>query len=284
MNLYCRLNDAKAAIGGVPESVTDRDTEIIAAIAAASRAQDEHCGRHFYALDAQTRYANWRGATMHDRSLLWLPVDVVSISALVVDDDGDGTYELTLVENTDYWAEPDDRETNEPITRLRLNPNGLQIWSWPAARRSVKLTCVEGYSRQVTAIGTLGAAISSTTATSVTMTAGHGLQAGDLIVVDSEQIYVSAVSTNTLTVERGANGSTAATHSNGATVSRRVYPANITAACAMRAARIFRGAHVGHGVAVGPDSMGGVGTALYPVQRDLEQPFVRGSRLMAGVL
>lgn len=69
-------------------------------------------------------------------------------------------------------------------------------------------------------VGALGAAIPDTTGTSVTMTAGHSVAAFDTLTIDSETLYVTAVSTNTLTVIRGWAGSTAATHSNGATVTR----------------------------------------------------------------
>lgn len=73
-------------------------------------------------------------------------------------------------------------------------------------------------------INTLAAAISSTSATSltVTYTPTPDLAAGSVIEIDYEQMLVMAVSTTTLTVLRGWNNTTAATHSNGAIV--RVEP------------------------------------------------------------
>lgn len=70
------------------------------------------------------------------------------------------------------------------------------------------------------AVGTLGAAISDTTGTTVTMTGGHSVAQWDYVTIDSETLYVTAVSVNTLTVQRGALVTTPATHSNGATVTR----------------------------------------------------------------
>lgn len=68
---------------------------------------------------------------------------------------------------------------------------------------------------------TLSAAISNTIGTSITVTNAVNLGGAGtyyVIQVDDEQMLVTARSTNTLTVTRGFNGTTAATHSNGATV------------------------------------------------------------------
>src|SRR5207249_1635119 len=47
------------------------------------------------------------------------------------------------------------------------------------------------------------------------------------ILIDNEQLFVSAVAANALTVVRGVNGTTAATHLDEATVSIFRYPAAI---------------------------------------------------------
>lgn len=65
---------------------------------------------------------------------------------------------------------------------------------------------------------TLSSAIADTTTTSVSVASAAAINAGSVIIVDTEQMYVSSVSTNTLTVIRGYNGTTAATHSSGAAV------------------------------------------------------------------
>lgn len=63
---------------------------------------------------------------------------------------------------------------------------------------------------------TLGAAIIDTTGTSVTATDGTMYQPGDVIEIGSERVEVTSISTNTLTVIRGVEGTTAATAANGA--------------------------------------------------------------------
>jgi len=56
------------------------------------------------------------------------------------------------------------------------------------------------------------------TETGVDVSDGSQVSAGQIIKVDDEEMEVSSISTNTLTVVRGANNTTAASHSNGADV------------------------------------------------------------------
>lgn len=66
---------------------------------------------------------------------------------------------------------------------------------------------------------TLTSAITDTTGTSIHITSGADAINGTVIMIDTELMYIQAGgNTLTLTVVRGWNGSTAATHLNGATV------------------------------------------------------------------
>lgn len=68
-------------------------------------------------------------------------------------------------------------------------------------------------------VTTLSAAITTTTATSLTLTSGTGVSDRMLLEIDSEIILVVTFSGTTVSVMvRGYMGTTAATHSNGATV------------------------------------------------------------------
>jgi len=66
--------------------------------------------------------------------------------------------------------------------------------------------------------GTMGTSTISTNATTLTVTDGSVFKAGDVILVDSEKMWVSAVSGEDLTVTRTFGG-TNATHDSGSTVS-----------------------------------------------------------------
>jgi len=54
--------------------------------------------------------------------------------------------------------------------------------------------------------------------TSITLDGSHGVVAGEIIRLDSEQLFVESVSTNVLTVIRAFNGSTLAAHSDDTAV------------------------------------------------------------------
>jgi hypothetical protein len=66
---------------------------------------------------------------------------------------------------------------------------------------------------------TLGAAVETTDGTSITVTSEAGFPSVDFIIsIDTEAMLVTNVSTTTWTVTRGYEGSTAATHLNGAAI------------------------------------------------------------------
>jgi len=65
---------------------------------------------------------------------------------------------------------------------------------------------------------TLSAAITSTSDTTIYVAKNNWMLVGDTLSIDSEKMYISAISGTTLTVTRGYNSTTAATHSSGVTV------------------------------------------------------------------
>ena len=237
MNNLARLPHVRNEIGG--EGSTAQDSDIVRAIERASRFAESFCGRSFVAT-VKTLYTQ-----RHPRSPaseLLLPADLVSITSLTVDDDANGTYELTLVEDTDFWVEREvDDDTNTPIVSLVLDPDAatVQINSWPTRRRAVKITGVWGYSYELesSTLTTNGALTAAGTSVTVSASAASLIYPGDTIVVESEQMEVTAVSTVTLTVVRGINGTTAATHDTGKTVYIRRYPRDVERAVSADAAR-----------------------------------------------
>lgn len=65
---------------------------------------------------------------------------------------------------------------------------------------------------------TLGSAITGTGDTTITVTDGAYFAINDTLLIDDEELRVTGISSNTLTVERGFAGTTAATHTNGETI------------------------------------------------------------------
>lgn len=124
-----------------------------------------------------------------------------------------------------------------PATKLHLTSDSAGWYSFCLDTRKPYTALVTGvwgwnkdYANAWKSLDTLQAAIVSTTATTLTVADADGADElgltprfsyGNLIKVDSEYMLVTATNTttNVLTVQRGVNGSTAATHSNGAAVS-----------------------------------------------------------------
>ena len=166
-NGYCTLNEVKAAL-----RITDNndDTLLENAIEGASRRIDGYCGRRFY---QQTQ-----AVSLYATDIYTLPTqdDLVSITTLKTDDDGDGSFETTWVAGTDYQAEPLDRAlTGQPIRTITAiggktfplystpalpsaQING--VWGWSAIPDDVREACVllsmRGFARYNAALGVVG--------------------------------------------------------------------------------------------------------------------------------
>lgn len=231
-NWYCGLSTLRDSLG-IASTDTADDDQLGPSIEAVSRAIDEHCGRWFYPR-VQTRYFTpLRG------SELLLDADLLSVTSLKADEDDDRTYEVTWA-TTDYDLGPDNAllgSVARPYWRIDTAPNGAR--SFPTGRKSVELVGSWGfYDQRTTSTATVSGALNSS-AVSVNVSSGAAFEVGQTILVDSEQMFVSAISSNTLTVERGVNGTTAATHANGAAIQVYEYPV-IGRLALLQAAHLFR--------------------------------------------
>ncbi len=224
-------------------SDTVDDARLLAVLESVSRQAELACHRRFHPYSATLYFE----ATHADR--LHLPVDLLSVTSLKTDNDNDGVYENTWTTPTDYLLWPSNAAYDQtPFWRIDVARSSGR-YSFPCGvQRGIENAGLWGFSLDLVAQSTLGAAITTTSTTSVTMSAGHALEAGHTILVDSEQIYITSVSTNTLTVERGVNGTTAATHLNAATVSLYRYPGPVVEATRIQAARIFQRVHAPFGI------------------------------------
>jgi hypothetical protein len=102
-------------------------------------------------------------------------------------------------------------------------PSNISMIAKIEYRHKVTITrihaCTDAFDEQSTLVATtLSSAITDATATSVPVTSATELRADQQIMVGSEKMTISSISSNTLTVSRGAGGTTAATHSDGASV------------------------------------------------------------------
>jgi hypothetical protein len=172
--------------------------------------------------------------------------DLLTVTTLKTDDDGDRTYENTWA-TTDYDLLPFNASADlDPYTEIVLAPDGTL--NFPTGAKGVEIAGSWGYFNDTSSVGTLGAAITTTTGTSVTMTAGHSVEVLHTLLIGTEQLYVTEVATDTLTVVRGVNGTDAATALDSAAVSAYVYRGSVREAAVIQAARTMRRADSPFGV------------------------------------
>lgn len=228
MNLYCRLPHLQAEVGG---GSTLQD-QYLRAIEAASREVDHYCNRRFYS-EVATRYFDGNGRDTLRLSPVPGEADLLSVTALTVDENDDGTYETTLVAGTDYRLLPVNSMRKDAI---QLLTRGTQLGTWPRGQDAVKVVGKWGYSEDTDSIGITGTVADTSTTTLTGSGSATGLVfPGDTLIIGSEQMYVSAVAGTAITVTRGVNGTTAAAHAGAAIYVRR-YPADIEEAVRIRVA------------------------------------------------
>ncbi len=231
---YSSLSSLKSQMG-----ITDTtdDTLLLEKLESASKYLNGPygCNRHFYAKSA-TRYYTGQ---FSDRLLL--NADLLSITSLKTDEDGDRTYERTWAV-TDYDLMKAPGNYNDfPYRRIEATPNG--DYSFPNSRKGIEIIGLWGYgdgasATPYTALATT-ATVATTTGTTITTSAATGLAIGQTWLVESEQMFATAGSSTSWTVVRGVNGTTAATHTTKA-ISVYQYPAEITEACILVAVKLFR--------------------------------------------
>lgn len=225
---YAAVSDLRVAIA---DAAVLTDAQLLSLLEDASRQVDAYTRRTFRVYQA-TKYFSppdrpvdpvWSEGSAE----LWTG-DLLAVTSLATDG-GDRTYS-TAWSAGDYDLVPYNAPAEErPYEGLRRPWNGAQ--AWPTARRGIKVVGKWGWFERLTDAGTtLGAAITSTTATSIMVASGVALSPGLTLLIDSEQFYVKSVSGVTVGVDRGVNGTTAATHSNGAAIQRYVYPSSVVQA------------------------------------------------------
>lgn len=131
---YCEKADLINRLVG--DDVTPGDDDVQAmeqVIEGVSRMLENYCGRRFYTTSTdETRYY-----TAEFRDELYLADDVVSITTLQTDGDGDRTYEDTWAA-TDYDLWPFNAALDGlPYTMITITPDG--DYSFPLTAKGVKI-------------------------------------------------------------------------------------------------------------------------------------------------
>ncbi len=144
-NAYVELEQFKSTADLKETNFMDGDIQL--ALLAASRAVDEICGRRFYA-DTDATQIRYYTPTRPDH--LYID-DLITLTTLLTDPGGDGTYEDTWT-TTDYVLEPlNAAADSEPYTAIRVNPRGSFNFTdlYP---KTVKLTGKYGWAAVPSAV------------------------------------------------------------------------------------------------------------------------------------
>ena len=227
---------------------------------ASSRRIDDYCGGGSFGPQTQTRYydigfgylrntpqylatVNSDDLANDTEAVPVIPLDNWLVSTTTVTSYGatDRATSETLTEGyaNDFFLVP---YNTSPKTMLKLNEDTAK--GFDSGQQTLSILGAWGYTADTISV-TTSDAIGTTTATSASVTSASNLGPAQTILIDSEQLYITAISGNTLTVERGVNGSTAATHSGGASLYRYDYPVLISQACLDLSKIVFRDRDLG---------------------------------------
>lgn len=226
---YCSLNRMKRALG-----ITDTvdDSELLSKLESVSRWIDDYCHRWFYIVES-TRYF-----TAVSRDVVLID-DLIAIVSLATDPSADRAY-------TDTWAAADyDLEPYNSYPKEAIHTSPMSDYCFRVGlAKGVKIVGSWGYGDGTSSPWkAAGANVTCTdSGTTLTLSAVGDLSAGQVIMVGTEQMYLTAVTggaSPTAIAVRGVNGTTAAAH-NAAAASINTYPKPIEEAAIIQTSRIFR--------------------------------------------
>ena len=218
-----------------PAAGSGDDDEMFQLLLAVSDWVDNYCNRHFYPR-TQTLEFDGSGTTR-----LLIP-DLASLTSLKEDTTDDKTFNDTWAAN-DYWLEPFDAEPTQhwgqPYTLIRVRQHGTKT-SFTSGERHFQVVGSWGYREYKEDSGTdLNDASMTATKTTVAVDDGTQFAIGQTIMIGAEQMLITNISTNDLTVTRGLNGTAAAAHADNSDVDILRWPSSVERAALIQAARIW---------------------------------------------
>lgn len=240
MNAYATLDTLKSD-SALDIDGTGDDTRLRILLETASREVDRLCGRHFYTLAATRKYDG-------DGGLKLLIDDLIAIdtSGLKTDDNKDRTFETTWA-TTDYLLRPSNADPttrmnpgSKPYTSVEVDVDGGTEDVWTDGFETVQIAGQWGWWRHLKRASET-ATVSNATTTTLTASAATDVEVGHTLLLEDEQVYVTAISGTTYTIVRGVNGTTGAAHSAGTAIDIYEYPEPIAQVCILMASRLWRG-------------------------------------------
>ena len=222
-----------------PAAGPDDDDELFELLLAVSDWVDGYCNRHFYPRVEALLFDGTGG----DR--LVVP-DLIAVDELAQADGGEtfgkvwdaGEYRL-LPHNASPL-----RPWGHPYGAVRARPQRGE--GFTAGEANFRLTGVWGYRLFAEASGATLTAELAAGGTGITVSDGAQFRVGQTLLLGGsgdesakEQVLVTVVDGNELSVSRGLNGSAAAAHASGGGVGILRWPASVERASLIQAARIW---------------------------------------------
>lgn len=238
-NLYADLDAFRRRY--VDKQVLDAGdaTEVLQMLKTVSRDVDNYLNRRVFA-EERTIPFDGNGLDYMD-----LP-DLLAQTSVKLDEDTDGTYELTLVLDTDFWLQREGHFdlTAKPFNTIRLNPFKGVRSRFYLRPKVLEIVGTWGFSDAVEVVDGVTADLTDATTTAMTTNKRGALAVGQTVLIGTEQLYISDLVRGgggkpKWTVQRGVNGTTAASHS-GAAVSRYVYIPEVVDAVMIQAGRKWK--------------------------------------------
>lgn len=233
-HVYASLADLKdfirdggsAATGGLG---TTNDTLLLGVLASVSEAIDDRMERSAFGSGFGPR----TGTNKYDGTggnRLRLRDDLLTVTSITIRDSTASSSEQTPGADTDYYLlNANGGYSPGPYRTLLLHLQGISAFG--SGFRVTDIAGTWGYQNvTVTSSATTNEALDASE-TAVDVTAGTAFSPGQTLLIGSEQMYVSSISSNTLTVVRGANGTTAATHDTLKAIAVYQYPAQVKETC-----------------------------------------------------
>ena len=239
-NAYVSLDTLKSS-SVLNVTGTADDSRLRALAENAGRIVDRYCNRHFYVVVATRRFDGLGTPSL-------LVPDLVSVDGggLKTDDDKDRVFETTWAAS-DYLLLPTNADPtaggnsqSRPYVEVAVDVDAGTKSAFPSGMQTVQIAGQWGWWRHLRRATETANAVADATTTSVTVSSRADVEAGHTLLIDSEQIYVQSYAASTLTVVRGVNGTTAASHSGGAAVDIYEYPGPIVEATIIQAAHLWR--------------------------------------------
>lgn len=191
---------------------------------AVSRVIDADMGRSFGPRLGTNRY-NGSG-----RTSLRLGDDLQAITSITNRPSTGSATTTVLIADTDYYAlDESDGYGGPPYRRILLDQSGVRAFG--TGFRVTDILGIWGYTNVTAPTGVTVASGLAADATATTFTTSASpypaISPGMTLLIGSEQLYVSGLSSTTATVVRGVNGTTAAVHADASTIARYVYDSRV---------------------------------------------------------